>query len=456
MNVENTVLEYITDQHILNKDKKYLVALSGGADSVALLLILQRLGYSIEAAHCNFKLRGDESDRDENFCKNLCEERNISLHIIHFDTTTYANFHKVSIEMAARELRYSYFENLRRDLDMDGICVAHHNNDNVETLFINLIRGTGLQGLTGISPVNGFILRPLLCLDRKKILDYLSAKKQDYVTDSTNLCNDVVRNRIRLDLLPLLQTINPSIINNVSRTMRHLNEIRKIVNQAVGEVEKSITKTSMILGIERLSISKNGLKETSSPEYTLFHIITRYGFTPAQIENIASSMDTETGKRWFSPTHTLLMDRTALMVEPTMQEAQLSRQMRIPEAGCYSFDEHQKFVFSQGNIDNGFLISKKADMIHFDSSKVDFPFSIRHLKPGDRFIPFGMKTSKLLSDYLTDRKMSWFDRQRQLVVVNSKDEIVWVVNERMDNNAKITPKSKHYICIEYLTKSNLD
>ena len=199
------VKTYIAQHNVVRATGRYLVALSGGADSVALLLTMQDMGFHIEAAHCNFHLRGEESDRDEQFCKNLCKSRGVSLHLAHFDTRGYAALHHVSIEMAARSLRYAYFQNLCKDLSLDGICVAHHRDDSVETVLLNLVRGTGVHGLRGILPVNGNILRPLLCVSRADIINYLGCKNQNYVTDSTNLVADVMRNKIRLQILPLLQ-----------------------------------------------------------------------------------------------------------------------------------------------------------------------------------------------------------------------------------------------------------
>ena len=219
---EQNVEQFIARHQLLDKDKPCLIALSGGADSVSLLLALLHLGYKTEACHCNFHLRGSESVRDEQFCVSLCERLGVPLHRIHFDTEQYASLHKVSIEMAARELRYRYFEQLIQDLEAQGVCVAHHRDDSVETLLINLIRGTGINGLTGIAPRNGHVLRPLLDVSREDILEYLSLQQQDYVTDSTNLVPDVVRNKIRLQVLPLLRTINPSVSDSIATTATHL------------------------------------------------------------------------------------------------------------------------------------------------------------------------------------------------------------------------------------------
>ena len=216
------VESYINTHKLLDINKLYLVALSGGADSVALLLLLKEHGYNIHAAHCNFHLRGEESDRDEKFCVALCEQMNIELHRVHFDTETYAELHKVSIEMAARELRYRWFEQLRQDIGAAGICVAHHRDDSVETVLLNLVRGTGIHGFVGILPRNGYIVRPLLCVSRAEIENFLHTRNQDYVTDSTNLESNVKRNRIRLEILPLLKTLNPSISDSIQQTAENI------------------------------------------------------------------------------------------------------------------------------------------------------------------------------------------------------------------------------------------
>ena len=211
---------FIKKERLIIWEGLHLVALSGGADSVALLLVLKQLGCHIEAVHCNFHLRGEESDRDESFVKNLCSEQDIKLHLIHFDTNEYAAVHQVSIEMAARELRYRYFEQLRQDIGAETICVAHHRNDAVETLLMNLMRGAGIHGLTGIHPKNGAIVRPLLCVSRDEIEDYLHARGQAYVTDSTNLQPDVLRNKIRLQLLPLVEEIYAGATENIAFDQR--------------------------------------------------------------------------------------------------------------------------------------------------------------------------------------------------------------------------------------------
>ena len=227
------IQKYIEEKQLFTLHDKVLVALSGGADSVALLRVLLVLGYHCEAAHCNFHLRGEESDRDERFVNELCKGLGVTLHVTHFDTVTYASRHHVSIEMAAREMRYDWFEQLRKERGMAVIAVAHHRDDSVETFLLNLIRGAGINGLKGISPHNGCIVRPLLEVSRQDILDYLRCLRQGYVTDSTNLQDEYMRNKIRLNILPMLRELNPSVSESIAETSRRLTDVSLIYNKEI-------------------------------------------------------------------------------------------------------------------------------------------------------------------------------------------------------------------------------
>ncbi|WP_347030861.1 tRNA lysidine(34) synthetase TilS, partial [Bacteroides intestinalis] len=239
--------QYIDQEKLFTREDKILVTLSGGADSVALLRLLLDMGYTCEAAHCNFHLRGDESVRDEMFVRELCLQLVVPLHVQHFQTMEEAEKRHISIEMAARELRYAWFEQLRLQQGADVIAVAHHKDDSVETLLLNLIRGTGINGLLGIRPKNGNIVRPLLCLDRKEITEYLQEIGQSYVTDSTNLQDEYTRNKIRLNLLPLMQEINPSVKESLLRTSEHLNDAALLYKKGIEEGKQKVQTEQGIL-----------------------------------------------------------------------------------------------------------------------------------------------------------------------------------------------------------------
>ena len=459
------VAGFIARNQLLAADNKYIVALSGGADSVALLLIMKALGYDVEAAHCNFHLRGKESERDENFCVSLCESLGIILHRIHFDTLTYAQLHKVSIEMAARDLRYSYFEQLRRDINADAICVAHHKDDNVETILLNLVRGTGMNGLTGISPRNGFILRPLLCVGREDILEYLEAENQDYVTDSSNLVDDVQRNKIRLNVLPLLENVNPAVKDNILTMARWIAEASTIVEASLSEAKaKAVSSLNVGVSSQNLSAKNRDAKPTlndsytvdiskveeyPSAEYLLWDILRDYGFNSSQVALVAENLHATTGTSWLSSSHELTLDRGRLILTPLDKEE--GRQMRIPEAGTYVYTELCKLKIEQKEINENYTISRSSDKVSLDAQKVKFPLMIRRVARGDRFVPFGMKGSKLVSDFLTDQKVALPLKRRQLVVADAGGNILWVVGKRLDGRFAVSPCSKSVVEISLLS-----
>ena len=447
--MNSKVADFIGRHQLLSHDGLHIVALSGGADSVALLLILKQLGYRIEAAHCNFRLRGKESDRDEAFVCDLCSAQNIPIHRAHFDTKEYAALHKVSIEMAARELRYRYFEQLRQDLGADTICVAHHRDDAVETLLMNLMNGSGIHGLTGIRPKNGAVVRPLLCLSRTEIEEYLHSIGQSYVTDSTNAVDDVLRNKIRLHLVPLMQQILPKSSENIAKTAGYLKEVEAVFDDAMkSALSKFVTKLQPAIGSadrrKAEAVEKTDLQNLPSSECLLFEWLRPKDFTSAQILQIADNMATQTGKTFFSTTHVLYVDRGALVVAPLDQPAS---PMRIPEEGVYKYQEKVSFRFS---FSDSVKVLKSDDYVTIDKEKVEFPLTIRTVQSGDRFVPFGMSGSKLVSDYLTDRKVSLWAKRSQMVVTDARGQVLWLVGHRIANSFRITPTTRTVLKIEVI------
>src|SRR5690554_4739808 len=272
------VREFIHKENLIPNNTKVIVGLSGGMDSMVLLDILILLGYRCTAAHCNFHLRGEESDRDENFVKKWCKSIDIPFTSINFDTKQYAVDRKISIEMAARELRYNWFETLRRHHQADFIAVAHHKDDTVETVLLNLIRGTGIKGLTGIAPKNGYIIRPLLSISRLEIENYISKREIPYVTDSTNKEDIYLRNSLRLNVIPLLETLNPSVKEAIYRTSQNVTEAEKVYSKSVDNAIKELFNNN--------KIDINELKKSASPVSVLFELLTPYGFTPSAILDI--------------------------------------------------------------------------------------------------------------------------------------------------------------------------
>ena len=422
MKFKSHIQQYIEEKRLFTFNDKVLVALSGGADSVALLRVLQEAGYTCECAHCNFHLRGEESNRDEAFVKDLCHTLRMPLHVTHFDTEAYAKEKHVSIEMAARELRYNWFEELRKSIHAQVIAVAHHRDDSVETFLLNLIRGTGINGLKGINPKNGHIVRPLLAISRDDIWDYLSHLSQDYVTDSTNLQDEYMRNKIRLNLLPMMETMNPSIAESIQETAQKLSEVADIYNE---NRHFTLQKTVKEGKNNEKTMSIKDIKEDLAPLSLLHEWLAPKGFNPSQIKDIHQTIQAEqSGKRFVSSDWELLRDRENLVLKPRFLEA------KAPEISTEIVEITSKFT-----------ILKDKNIAFLDADKVVLPLEIRKWKQGDKFVPFGMKGQKKVSDYLTDKKYSLFEKESQYVAC-SEGKIVWLIGERTDDRFKITENTQ--------------
>ena len=419
------VQQFIDSSNLLSKNETLLVALSGGADSVCLLLMLQELGYEVECVHCNFHLRDQESMRDEAFVRSLCEHRHITLHVQDFDTNTFAQEHHLSIEMAARKQRYDCFEKLLKERHLSAVCVGHHRDDNVETLLLNLVRGTGLRGLCGIQPKQGHVVRPLLCLSKTEILDYLAAMGADYVTDSTNLHTDFARNKIRLDILPRLREINPAVDENILTCIDNMNEVQRMYQYTVDEI-----CAAALDGPSELDIAT--IMRAPSPISILHELLCPLGFNRSQIKDILNSIHT-TGKHFTSPTHRLVVNRDQLVISDNLA----------------TFNAQLSSTISPNTPD--FVFEKDGKHAYYDADKLEGKnLTVRKVKTGDRFRPFGMKGTKLVSDLLTDLKLSLFEKERQMVLC-ADDEIIWVIGRRASDSYKVTKETKRVECFTQLS-----
>ncbi len=377
-----------------------IVALSGGADSVALLRLAYACAADVLALHCNFHLRGAESDRDERFVCQLCDVLGIELRVQHFDTQAYARENGQSIEMAARELRYAWFEQVRNIENREWIAVAHHREDQAETVLLNLIRGTGAKGLCGMRSRSGYIVRPLLEYSKEEILQYLQSIGQDYVTDSTNMQRDAQRNRLRLDIIPLLKTINPQAVEHICQTAALMQSMQE---------------------------------PRTEGEYTLaslYEWLHPYGFSLQQQRDILRDIHGTSGAVYESPTHQLLRNRGELVLEP-------KGEAMLPVV-------EQCIVETDAPLD--FLCSQPLDARHayLDADKLQLPLQHRFVQTGDAFCPFGMKGRRLLSDFLTDQKLNLFEKRRQSVMLSGED-IVWVVGQRADNRFRVSEQTRRVL-----------
>ena len=441
MQFTDKIKEYIACNGLLQEGADVIVGLSGGADSTALLLVLTHLGYRVHAVHCNFHLRGAESDRDMQFVTALCKQLGIELTVCDYDTASYARQKGISIEMAARELRYADFERIMQERGANAVCIAHHRDDSVETVLLNLIRGTGLKGLTGIKPRNGHIVRPLLCVSRQEIEDWLKETGQTYVTDSTNLETDYTRNKIRLQLLPLMRNINPSADTSISLTAQHLQQAYAFYSQAIGHAIKEITSTDG----GRLIINIATLSQSPSVQGVLFEILSPLGFNDAQITDIASSLQSLPGTTFLSATHQVIKDRDSFIVSPIDNTGFQPLTLNLEPGSCVTLPDGRTVTVTTAPA--GTPVSKRPDTATFDASMIQGgSITIRPWQHGDRIIPFGMKGSKLVSDLLTDAKVSAATRSGQLVA-SFNNEIIWVVGIRTSNQYRVTTRTTTQIIL---------
>lgn len=438
--MQQKVQNFIDKYGLLPNGAKIIVGVSGGADSVVLLHLLHNLGYNCIIAHCNFHLRMEESDRDELFVRKLAQHLNINCQVIDFNTIEYASLHKISIEMAARELRYKWFEELRQHYNADAIAVAHHSDDSIETMLMNLVRGTGIRGLIGIPSKNGFIVRPLLCCSRNEIENYLTENNLEHVEDSTNNSNDYTRNKFRNEIIPLLEIVNPSVRQTLSQTIQRFEGVLSIYQQSIDIISNEIVHKSgsnVLIDIEKL------LKQEHISTI-LYEILYPFGFHSSVIEQIERSIYSESGKIFYSETHSLLKDRNYLIINAN-EEFSNDSYILSREDEEILVPVHLKITRFDRNSD--FQISKNSNCIHIDENKLKYPLYLRHWNEGDYFYPFGMNQRKKLSDFFTDQKMNIFEK-KQCWLLTSEQDIVWIMGIRIDNRFRITESTTNILQIE--------
>jgi len=421
-----------------DSNKKYLLAISGGADSVALLDVCASLGYDFIIAHCNFNLRGEESLRDEMYVRDLAKKYKKPIYVVSFDTINYSEVNNCSIEMAARDLRYNWFNELLIEHKCEYILVAHHMGDVVETALINLIRGTGIKGLKGISQINDKVVRPLLDYSKDDILKYLKSRNIDFCDDSSNFETDYTRNKIRLNIIPEFEKINPSFKRTMYENTKRFSEIEVLFNERVQEVLNDITSYSA----DRILISIEKLKNTNAKNTVLYELLKRYGFNNLLVDEIISSLDSLSGKYFDSKSHRLVKDRDSLIL---YKLSDLSNKEYIFDS---SIDIPINISVKLFKADD-YSIKRDKNIACFDAEKVNMPLKLRKWKQGDYFFPFGMKgKKKKLSDFFADNKFSLKDKE-DCWLVCSGDRIIWIVGYRGDDNSKITNSTRNVLELKF-------
>lgn len=440
---EKKLREILRQRQLLLPGERVLCGVSGGADSVALLLSLSALGYPVRAAHCNFHLRGAESDRDETFIQNLCQEKKIPLRCISFDTNAYQHRHKMSMEAAARKLRYDFFRELCREWECTTLCVAHHQGDQAETVLLNLLRGSGIKGLCGMRPRNGIVARPLLDFSKAEILAYLEEKKQPFVTDSTNLQPVALRNRLRLQVLPLLSELNPSAIESLCISASHCQDAYNIYAESVhGTLLRLIQK-----GSDREALSVSSLMETPSPRAVLHEWLAPKGANSSQIEQLLHIREEGCreillpyGRKVSYNRKNLILWERADEPGPTLGLFSPGKPQFLPSLGKTIFSKEESWS-------KALSINKEQAFAFLDFAKLSFPLTLRLVEEGDRFTPFGMRGSKLVSDYLCSLKMEREERKRQVVLCSGK-EIAWLIGLRVSNHFAVDETTHKVLILE--------
>lgn len=431
--MEKKFQKYINQQQLFQPQETVLLAVSGGVDSVVMLDLFVKCNYKIALAHCNFNLRGTASDADEQFVRNLVERYKIPSHFIHFDTSDYAKKQKISIEMAARNLRYNWFENLLEKYGYDYLATGHHLNDSIETLFLNLSRGTGYSGINGIAPKRGKIIRPLLFATRLEIEQYADSQKFDYCIDATNEEEKFIRNKIRKQIIPIFKEINPAFEEVMKNNFNNLNDASKLLDIYFEKYRQEALKkegTTLKIPYEKIE-NKNPLS------IHLFELLSPFGFRRDSIQKIEKTMNKNIGGLFLSTSHRLLIERDGLIIE----------KLKHCEKAIFEIKKIEDFAniplqFSTKIIDyKDFKLIKKKTTACLDFDKISFPLRLCIWQKGDYFYPLGMSQKQKVSDFLINNKVNRFEKENTWVL-KSETQIIWLVNHRIDNRYKVTDQTK--------------
>ena len=431
---------YINRYHLIADGDRLILALSGGIDSMVLADLLLKTKADFVVAHCNFHLRGAESDGDEMFVREYAERNGIRCFVKHFDTEQYAAEQSISIEMAARDLRYAWFEELRQQLGYDKIAVAHHVDDQAETFFINLLRGAGLRGLKGMLPKNGVVIRPLLWASREQIHQYAVENNITWHEDHTNAETIYLRNKIRNQLLPIFDELHPEARQGLYKSLEHLSSENELFRDLLNERLAQIVERQG----DVMTLKYSSLLTLHSSFQLLFEWLRNYGFNTDQCQFIFDAMQTGVGNKYYSPTYQLVVGRNELQLSEIKSVSDEEIQI---EAGQEEISMPIHLRFSQSERTADFVIDKSPNVALLDADKIQFPLTLRHWRHSDRFHPLGMKGSKLLSDFFVDQKFTEAQKRNTFFLVSADGEILWVVGHRIDNRFRVTNTTKTvFVC----------
>jgi len=426
---EKKLFDFINQNQLFDRNENLLLAVSGGIDSMAMMHFLHKLQYNISVAHANFKLRGEESDDEELLVRNICTEKNLRFHSEMFNTRIYARNRKLSLEMAARELRYNWFTDLCNQYGYSKVLIAHNKNDHTETILLNLCRGTSLKGFRGLKPENGIVIRPLICFTRSEIEDYVNKEGIVYLTDSSNKNIKFHRNRVRLKVIPELLKINPSLFNSIFQNSEYLVELENFIDKTLEAEFKRVAKSEN----NRIFINIGLLEGHELKKQLIKYIFLPFDLSTGQLKQVELLMYSQPGKKLNFAEKEIIRDREFIILQDKKNQDAIW-QIEENFTGtiiCDNFNLTIDYLnsFPQLNL-------KNKSFAYLDFKKLKFPLIVRKWRAGDKFIPYGFTNFKLLSDFLTDLKVS-SSLKKEIYVVENDGEIVWVINFRIDDRYKI-------------------
>ncbi|MFD0751925.1 tRNA lysidine(34) synthetase TilS [Mucilaginibacter calamicampi] len=433
--------DFIKKNHLFTRDSNLLVAVSGGIDSVAMVHLLNAAGYKFTIAHCNFQLR-PEADADQEFCHKLALHYQTPFCPAWFNTQHYAAERKISIQMAARELRYEFFEQVALRDNYTCIALAHHQNDTVETILLNLVRGTGIAGMHGILPKNGNLVRPMLCFTRSEIEQIVTENNLDYVEDSSNASVKYARNKIRHVVIAPLKELNPSLEQTFENNIRHFKELEQLLELKVEEVRQKLFSHR---GTE-IHIAVDEVKQLVPQRLLLFKLLQAYGFSEHQVDDVIASLNKHAGRKFETPFgYLLVLDRGVLVLTRKIQE--------VPSVFIADTDSgliHGTFKLTISKADEAVIIKNNPLAVSVDTEKLEFPLLLRYWRQSDHFYPLGMKGKKKVSDFFVDQKIPLHLKKTIPLLINANGDIIWIAGYRPDERYKVTDNTKKVTIFELL------
>jgi len=430
---------FISQHQLFTRQDVVLAAVSGGIDSVLMVRMLAAADYRFAIAHCNFGLRGAEADADEQFCRQLADDLNVPFHNIRFDTTDYADAKKISIQMAARELRYEWFETLRIEHSYTSIALAHHQNDTIETILLNLTRGTGIAGLHGILPKNGHLVRPLLFLQREEIEQIIRQENISYREDSSNASTKYARNKIRHGVIPKLKELNPSLEQTFERNLQHFKELEQLL-----ELELERQRSRFIYHGNDIHIPLHALRQMQPPRLLLGYLLKPFGFNDSETDDLLSAIDKHPGRQFISATHQMVLDREQVIISLLKPDGPAAISISLNQKEII-YGDYRLSILHDGQ---PVIIKDNPMAASVDTALMVYPLTIRAWQHGDVFYPLGMKGKQKLSDFFIQQKVPVHKKQDIPLIINGNGDVIWIGGYRLNDRYKVSPKTEKVIIFE--------